>query len=212
MGSNSDDIYQYAKSYTEGLQGKPGNFTGILGSVKHFYADGATMYGADEGNSLVGSFKSFIHHNTQGFNGSISASVGSVMVSYSAINWIPNAIGPQINTILRQKLGFDGFVISDYDEMQRVIDQGLPTNFNIMKSPSDSVTTMLNAGMDMFMLPGWRGMGAVYDVINGLKDAYNNKTISEERLNDAIARIVSVKLVLGAANLASSEEDEDNLS
>ena len=73
------------------------------------------MYGADEGNSLVGSFKSFIHHNTQGFNGSISASVGSVMVSYSAINWIPNAIGPQINTILRQKLGFDGFVISDYD-------------------------------------------------------------------------------------------------
>ena len=87
--------------------------------------------------------------------------------------------------------------------MQRVIDQGLPTNFNIMKSPCDSVTTMLNAGMDMFMLPGWRGMSAVYDVINGLKDAYNNKTITEDRLNDAVARIVSVKLVLGSANLAS---------
>lgn len=54
------------------------------------------------------------------------------MVSYSAINWIPNAIGPAINTILRQKLGFDGFVISDYDEMQRIMDQQLPTNFNIM--------------------------------------------------------------------------------
>ena len=209
MGQEADEIYKYAKSYTEGIQGKPGNFTGILGSVKHFYADGATMYGADEGNSLVGSFKSFIYHNTQGYNGSIEASIGSVMVSYSAINWIPNAIGAQIGTILRQKLKFDGFVISDYDEMQRVMDQGLPTNFNIMKSPCDSVTTMLNAGMDMFMLPGWRGMQAVYDVIDGLKNAYNNKTITEDRLNDAVARIVAVKLVLGAANLATAE---DNLS
>ena len=51
------------------------------------------------------------------------------MVTYSAINFIPLAIGPAINTILRQKLKFDGFVISDYDEMQRVINQGLPTNF-----------------------------------------------------------------------------------
>ena len=38
------------------------------------------------------------------------------MVSYSSINWVPNSISPSINTILRQKLGFDGFVISDYDE------------------------------------------------------------------------------------------------
>ena len=74
-----------------------------------------TALGADEGNALVGSFKSFIHHNTQGYNGSIEANVGSVMASYSSINWIPNAFGPQINTILRQKLKFDGFVISDYD-------------------------------------------------------------------------------------------------
>ena len=59
MGQNSSDIFNYAKSYTEGIQGKPGNYTGILGSVKHFYADGATMFGADEGNALAGSFKSF---------------------------------------------------------------------------------------------------------------------------------------------------------
>jgi beta-glucosidase-like glycosyl hydrolase len=62
--------------------------------VKHFYADGATLYGADEGNAIVGSYKSFVYHNTQGYNGSIASSIGSVMVSYSAINWIPNAIGP----------------------------------------------------------------------------------------------------------------------
>lgn len=106
VGQEDEDIYQYAKAYTEGLQGTPSQLTGILGSAKHFYADGATFYGADEGNAIVGSFKSFIHHNTQGYNGSISASIGSVMVSYSAINWIPNAIGSAIGTYLRQRLNF----------------------------------------------------------------------------------------------------------
>lgn len=179
--------------------------TGILGSVKHFYADGATLFGADEGNAIVGSYKSFIKHNTQGYNGSIAANIGSVMVSYSSINWIPNAIGPAIQTILRQKLQFDGFVISDYDEMQRIINQKMPTNFNIMNGSWDSVSTMFNAGMDMIMIPGYRGTGAISDVISGFKNALKNKTITEDRLNDAVARIISVKLALGAANQVTSE-------
>jgi beta-glucosidase-like glycosyl hydrolase len=78
------------------LQGKPGNLTGILGSVKHFFADGATFYGADEGNAQICSFKQFIYHNVQGFNSSISLGIGSVMVSYSAINFVPLSSGPYI--------------------------------------------------------------------------------------------------------------------
>jgi beta-glucosidase-like glycosyl hydrolase len=100
------------------------------------------------------------------------------MVSYSSINWLPNAISPSIGTLLRQKLNFDGFVISDYDEMQRIINQQLPTNFNIMNGTWDSVTTMMNAGVDMFMIPGYRGIQAVSDVITGLKTAIKNETLS----------------------------------
>lgn len=88
------------------------------------------------------------------------------------------------------------------------MDQGLPTNFNIMKSHEDSVTTMLNAGIDMFMIPGWRGISAVYDVIDGLRKAYEKKTITEDRFNDAVARIIAVKLVLGAANVANGQQDK----
>ena len=47
MGQNADDIYLYSKAFTEGLQGKQGDLTGVLGSAKHFYGDGATFYGAD---------------------------------------------------------------------------------------------------------------------------------------------------------------------
>lgn len=172
--------------------------------MKHFYGDGATLFGADEGNSIVSSYKSFIKHNTAGYSGAIAAEIGSVMVSYSSINWLPNAISPSIGTLLRQKLGFDGFVISDYDEMQRIIDQQLPTNFNIMNGTWDSVTTMMNAGIDMFMIPGWRGIKAVSDVIVGMKEAIKNGTLSIERLNDAVARILSVKLALKAATVVQT--------
>ncbi len=75
-----------------------------MGSVKHFFADGATFYGADEGNAQVGSFKSFIHHNIQGFNGSINSGMGSVMPSYSAINFVPLSSGPYIRELLRNQL------------------------------------------------------------------------------------------------------------
>ena len=92
------------------------------------------MWGADEGNAVVGSYKSFINHNTQGYKGSISAGVGSVMVSYSAINYLPLAIGPAVNTILRQKLNFDGFVISDYDEVEGIKANQLPTSFVTVNS------------------------------------------------------------------------------
>ena len=80
--------------------------------------------------------------------------MATVMVSYSAINWIPNSISSSIQTILRQKLGFDGFVITDFDEAQRLISQQLPTNFFKLYGPWDSITQLLNAGVDMYMVPG----------------------------------------------------------
>jgi beta-glucosidase-like glycosyl hydrolase len=88
--------------------------------------------------------------------------------------------------------------------MQRNIEQQLPTKFNIMNASWDSVSTMLNAGIDMFMVPGWRGTAAITDIITGFKNALKNKTITEDRINDAVARIISVKLVFGAANQVTS--------
>ena len=134
MGQDHEMIYEYGKAYIEGLQGKPDALTGILGSVKHFIGDGATLYGADEGNARISSFKTFLHHNIQGYNGSVAAEVGSVMCSYSAINWFPMAISPMTDMLLRQKLKFDGFVISDYNELIKMIYQQLPTDLQTFSS------------------------------------------------------------------------------
>ena len=53
--------------------------------------------------------------------------------------------------------------------MQKIRSQGLPTNFNTVKETWQSVSLMLNAGIDMFMIPGYRGLIGVRDVVNGLK-------------------------------------------
>ena len=168
MGQESEMIFKYGKSYTEGLQGTPNNLTGVLGSVKHFIGDGATTYGADEGNARVSSFKTFLNHNIQGYKGSIESEIGSVMCSYSGINWVPMALSPMLNSILKQKLSFDGFVISDYDELNRVIDQQLPTDFQKFYALNESLTQVINSGVDMMMIPS---RSDYLDYIDNLKMA-----------------------------------------
>jgi len=68
-----------------------------------------------------------------------------------------------------------------------------------MFAPWDSVTSLLNAGVDMFMIPGEKGLAQVQRVINGFKIAFKNGTISNERVIDAVARVLSVKIAMGVA-------------
>ena len=73
-----------------------------------------------------------------------------------------------------------------------------------MDSPAKAVTTLVNAGIDMLMIPGWRSISAVNDAINGYTESIKYGNITEDRLNDAVARILSVKLSMGAANKLKS--------
>ena len=52
------------------------------------------------------------------------------MVSYSSINWIPNAINSQyLMGLLREDVGFNGFTISDYDDLRLMTDMLMPRTF-----------------------------------------------------------------------------------
>lgn len=142
-------------------------------------------------------FKSYVNHNIQGYKGAIASEVGTVMCSYSAINGIPMAVGGWLGNLLRYKLSFDGLVISDYDELHRIVEQQLPTSFVNTTSLDTAYTAIMNAGIDMFMLPGYRGFRAVTEYIDQVKIALKNNTISITRLDDAVTRILSVKMAMG---------------
>jgi beta-glucosidase len=75
------------------------------------------------------------------------------MISYSSILGYPMAINaPILTDKLKGELGFDGFIISDYDELSKIAEQGLPTQrFNMHRD--DAVCYIINAGIDMMMLP-----------------------------------------------------------
>lgn len=131
MGQEEDKIEKYAESFVRGLQSVSNDkINGVLATAKHFFGDGSTYYGCNMGSANVLNFKNYINHNTRGYTGSVNSNVGSVMASYSSINWIPSAINSQyLIGLLRDDLKFNGFTISDYNDIELMNTLLLPRTF-----------------------------------------------------------------------------------
>ena len=91
---------------------------GALATVKHFLGDGSTFYGANMGSARVLDYKNYIRYNVKGYIGASEADVGSVMISYSSINFVPMAYQSHyLQGVLREEVNFRGFTVSDYDDL-----------------------------------------------------------------------------------------------
>lgn len=112
------------------------------------------MFGANQGTSRVYSFKKYVDHNSQGYAGAIDKDIGSVMISYSAINGVPMSFNSYfLLGTLRDDLGFKGFTISDYDDILKAETMNLPRTF-MNVSQDRAYALMVSAGTDMIMLSG----------------------------------------------------------
>jgi beta-glucosidase len=134
----------------------------------------------------------------------MDSEVGSVMCSYNAINWVPVSISTMIGSVLRRRLKFDGFVISDYDELRQLIGQQLPTSFQSFNDVNETTCQVINSGVDMMMVSNHR---EVQQYSESIKTGVKSGMITMDRLNDAVARILSVKLALGIAKLKTPSDD-----
>ena len=159
MGQEDSFIKDYASAFIKGIQDvSNGKINGALGTAKHFFGDGSTHYGANEGSATVLSFKNYLIHNIQGYLGAASEDVGSVMCSYSAINFVPNSFNSAFLTgLLRSDIRFSGFTISDYDDVIRSGEMTLPRTFMNM-TEERGYALMMNAGIDMMMLSGTKSV------------------------------------------------------
>ncbi len=174
-----------------GLQGPDlANPLAVLACAKHFIGDGGTTYGSvrrqnregmDQGDTRVDEATLRKIH-LPGYLAAIRAGVGTIMPSYNSWNGVKCSASKRLMTeILKQELGFEGFLISDYN----AVDQ-LNPNFK------EAVATSINAGMDMVMEPT-----RYREFIADLKALVDEGKVPMTRINDAVTRILRVKFAMG---------------
>ena len=187
--SYSDDphlVSALGAAIIEGLQGKPNSadFLGpqkVVATAKHFVGDGGTHMGIDKGDTR-GSDREVRAIHAFPYAAAFKRDVQTVMASFSSVNGekMHGATG-LLTGLLRNKMGFDGFVIGDWNGHAEV--PGC--------TPTDCPESLL-AGVDMYMAPdSWKGL---YDsLLQQAKDG----TIPMARLDEAVTRILTVKFRAG---------------
>ncbi|SEC45021.1 beta-glucosidase [Streptomyces sp. 2131.1] len=168
----------------------------VLATAKHYVGDGGTEYGSsttgsyttDQGVTKVTRQELEAVHLAP-FADAVKRGVGTVMPSYSSLDIIGDDEGPvkmhadaeMINGVLKDRMGFKGFVISDY----KAIDQ-IPGDY------ASDVRTSINAGLDMIMVPT-----EYKDFTKTLQDEVAAGRIPQSRIDDAVSRILTQKFELG---------------
>ena len=171
----------------------------VLACAKHFVGDGGTSMGTGQMNrsqihlldqgDTVSSETELRRIHLPGYASAIKAGVGSIMVSYSSWNGVKASASKKLLTdILKQEMGFEGFLISDYNAIAQ-LDRDFKT----------AIGTSINAGMDMAMEPD-----SSQRFIALLTELVNEGRVPMSRIDDAVTRILRVKFAMGLMNKSRS--------
>jgi beta-glucosidase len=186
FGEEPSLVTENAVAIVEGLQGKPGSADylksgHVLASIKHFIGDGGTAEGINAGNSI---YSEAALRDLFGapYIAAIKAGAKNVMVSYSG--WRGGKMHGQkglVSDVLVGRLGFDGFVISDYQGIADVAD------CTVANCPQS-----VKAGIDMIMTAAdWKTL------YGNLVNQASSGQIPMARIDEAVSRILRVKIESG---------------
>lgn len=198
--SQSPIIKSYAGEIVAGLQGPLAglstNESKVIATAKHFIGDGGTLRGVDQGDTIM-SLQELLDEHGQGYYEALDAEVQTVMATFNSWNGVKiHGHKFLLTDVLKNQMGFDGFVVSDWNGIGQV--EGCTNN---------SCAQAINAGVDMVMVPEqWKGF-----LRNTLKQVKAGE-ISMARIDDAVERILRVKIRAGLfeKGLPSSREVAGN--
>jgi beta-glucosidase len=183
-------VAELGAAAVRGLQGKGlSDPHGVLACAKHYVGDGGTTMGTgswdghllDQGDTRVDE-ATLRRVHMQGYLTTVAAGVGTIMPSYNSWNGVKVSGSKHLLTeVLKQEIGFQGFLISDYN----AVDQ-------ITKDYKTAIGISVNAGMDMVMVPDH-----YREFIKNLKELVNDGTVPMSRIDDAVTRILRVKFATG---------------
>ena len=161
-----------------------GSPSSILATAKHFVADGGTSGGVDQGDAVLTDAELRAVHLPP-YLAAIEADVASIMVTFSSVNG-EKAHGSTalLTDLLKDELGFDGFVVSDWNGIDQIDAYAGFTHQEVVQA--------INAGIDMVMVP------TEYDAfITHLTTAVEDGEVEMSRIDDANRRILTKKFELG---------------
>ncbi len=185
-GEDPKLVHDYAAAIVRGLQGEPGKAfltdRHVISTVKHFLGDGGTEKGIDQGDNIAGEAR-LIELHAQGYVGGLQAGAQTVMASFNS--WHGEKIhgSPYLLTdILKNKFAFDGLVVGDWNG-----------HGQIPGCSNDNCAQAALAGLDVYMVPtsAWKPL------FHNLLSQVQNGTIPQSRIDDAVRRILRVKLRAG---------------
>jgi beta-glucosidase len=197
FGENTDLVSELGEAYVRGLQSVDGETNlnhplAVLATPKHYLGDGATTWGSSQQNIMGQPYMldqgdmrvdeaTLREKFLPPYRAAVAAGALSVMPSFSSWNGAKMHGNQYLLTdVLKGELGFDGFLISDWDATTQL--------------PGDTyaqVVRSINAGLDMYMGPQWK---AFYEQ---LTRAVEQGDVPLSRIDDAVTRILRAKFTLG---------------
>lgn len=164
----------------------------LVACAKHYIGYGASEGGRDYHRTEISDY-SLYNYYLPAFRAAIEAGVGTIMSSFNDVNGQPvTSSSKYLTEILRGKLSFDGFVVSDWAAVQQLIRQG------VAESREDCAKYAIQAGVDMDMCDNC--------YIENLEKLVDRGEVSEELIDFSVRRILRIKFAKGLFHNPYCEE------
>ncbi len=171
------------KAYEEdGLR----NPTAVASCMKHYLGYSASRTGKDRTPAYLPEIELREYYLPQ-FRAAVKAGASTIMINSGEINGEPvHASKYLLTDVLRKELGFEGLIVTDWEDIIR-----LYTRHDVAASPRQAVVMAVNAGIDMSMVP------SDFSFDDLLKEAVKKGEVPMSRIDDAVRRILLLKMKLG---------------
>jgi beta-glucosidase len=169
--------------FIKGVQDPLGSKEKLAVSVKHYMAYSDPKSGHDRTDAWIP--ENYLReYHLPAFRAAVEAGARTVMVNSALINGVPTHINKHLLTdILKKELGFTGFIVSDWQDIENVYRRD-----HITKDIKGAVMLAVNAGIDMSMIP-YDYKEFCTDLIALVKEG----KVPVSRIDDAVTRILRVK-------------------
>lgn len=196
FSSDTAVVTELGRAYVEGIASLPDDVA--IGTAKHYMGAGGMRWGTsvnddyriDQGATTIGEAELRRVHLPP-FKAAVEADVSSVMVGLNSWNGVKIAANRYLVTdVLKEELGFDGFVVSDWYGV-----------YEIPGGEYHGAVTAIEAGVDMVMLP--------YDYmsfIGYVTQALERGDLTQARIDDAVRRILRAKFRAGLFDRALADD------